>query len=76
MAGMGYLRFCVANTLGAAGFVPLVVLAGYAVGHGLGDRLEPLRAMLGGLEHWLLIVGLIGTAAVLLRRLVRATRSR
>jgi hypothetical protein len=44
------------------------------VGYGLGGRLERLRGVLGGLEHWLLIVGLIGTAAVLLWRLVRAAR--
>ena len=76
VAGMRYLPFCVANTLGAACFVPLAVLAGYAVGYGLGGRLERLRGVLGGLEHWLLIAGLIGTAAVLRWRLVRATRSR
>jgi membrane protein DedA with SNARE-associated domain len=74
VVGMRCLPFCVANTLGAACSVPLAVLAGYAVGYGLGGRLERLRGVLGGLEHWLLVVGLIGAAAVLLWRLVRAAR--
>lgn len=76
MAGMPYLPFCIANTLGVAGSVPLAVLAGYAVGYGLGDRLERLRGTLGGLEHWLLGIGLIGAAAVLLWRFTRTGRSR
>jgi len=76
MVGMRYLPFCIANTLGAAGSVPLAVLAGYAVGYGLGDRLERLRGTLGGLEHWLLGIGLIGAAAILLWRFTRTGRSR
>jgi membrane protein DedA with SNARE-associated domain len=76
MAGTRYLPFCVANTLGAACFAPLAVLAGYAVGYGLGDRLERLRGALGGLEHWLLAIGLIGAGAVLLWRLTRTRRTR
>jgi len=74
MVGMRYLPFCIANTLGAACFVPLAVLAGYAVGYGLGDQLERLRGTLGGLEHWLLGLGLIGAGAVLLWRFTRARR--
>lgn len=76
MVGMRYLPFCVANALGAACFAPLAVLAGYAVGYGLGDRLERLRGALGGFEHWLLGIGLFGTGALLLWRLIRMRRSK
>lgn len=75
MVGMPYPPFCVANVLGAACFTPLAVLAGYAVGHGLGDRLEALRGGLGGLEHWLVGAGLIGAGALLLWRVTRRSRS-
>jgi len=75
IVGMHYLPFCVANILGAACFAPLAVLAGYAVGYGLGDRLERLRGILGGLEHWLLVIGLIGAGAMLLWRFTRRGRS-
>ena len=75
-AGMPYLRFCVANVLGAVCYVPLAVLAGYAVGYGLGHRLERLRESLGGLEHWLLGLALVGTAALLAWRFTRARAGR
>jgi hypothetical protein len=47
---MPYQLFLIANVFGAVCYVPLAVLAGYAVGYGLGHRLERLRESLGGLE--------------------------
>src|SRR5688572_28694815 len=48
--GLGPLRFFIANLLGALVYVPIAVGAGYAVGYGLGDRIEGLRRFTGGAE--------------------------
>ena len=52
--GLGPVRFFIANLLGAAVYVPIAVGAGYAVGYGLGDRIEQLRHIAGRGEHVLL----------------------
>ena len=52
--GLGPLRFFIANLLGAVVYVPIAVGAGYAIGYGLGDRIEGLRRFTGGAEHVLL----------------------
>jgi hypothetical protein len=43
-------------------YVPIAVSVGYAVGYGLGDRIERLRRFTGGAEHVLLAA--IAAAAV------------
>jgi len=54
ITGLSPLRFFIANLLGAVVYVPIAVGAGYAVGYGLGDRIEGLRRFTGGAEHVLL----------------------
>jgi undecaprenyl-diphosphatase len=46
-AGLGPWRFFAANLGSALIYVPLAVSAGYAVGYGLGDRIEALRRLAG-----------------------------
>lgn len=46
-AGLSPWRFFVANVASALVYVPLAVSAGYAVGYGLGDRIEGLRGLVG-----------------------------
>ena len=43
--GLSPLRFFIANLLGAVVYVPIAVGAGYAVGYGLGDRIEAPAAL-------------------------------
>jgi membrane protein DedA with SNARE-associated domain len=54
--GLAPVRFVVANLLGAVLYVPLVVGAGYAVGYGLGEKIERLRQAAGYTERGALIV--------------------
>jgi membrane-associated protein len=74
MLGVPVHRFVVANCLGALVYVPTIVGAGYAVGHGLGDYVEHVRRVKGGVEHLVLAGALLGTVAVLGWRLLRAKR--
>jgi membrane protein DedA with SNARE-associated domain len=75
-AGMPFATFAVANVLGAAAYVPIVVGAGYAVGYGLGDYIARLRHIVGEVEHVVLAAVVLGTAALLTWRAVRAARLR
>lgn len=68
-AGLSFARFFLANMLGASCYVPLVVLAGYAVGLGLGPQLERLRFFFGGVEHLVLAAALVAAIWELSRRL-------
>lgn len=61
--GLGPVRFFVANLLGAAIYVPVAIGAGYAVGYGLGDRIEWLRHLAGSAEHVVLIAIVLAVAA-------------
>jgi membrane protein DedA with SNARE-associated domain len=45
--GLSPLRFFAANLAGALLYVPIALGAGYAVGYGLGDRVERLRRLAG-----------------------------
>jgi membrane protein DedA with SNARE-associated domain len=74
VAGMRFLPFSIANTLGAIAYVPLAVGVGYAVGLGFGDRLERLRRVVGGLEYWVLGAGLVVGMVVLCWRAARPRR--
>jgi membrane-associated protein len=69
--GLEPSRFFVANLLGAVVYVPVVVGAGYALGYGLGDRIEQFRRVMGRGEHLALIALAIAAIAawiVLARR--------
>jgi hypothetical protein len=55
-------------------YVPLVTAAGWGVGYGLGDYLARLRHVIGGLEHVVLAVVVLGIVATLGRRAFRALR--
>jgi undecaprenyl-diphosphatase len=55
-AGLGPWRFFIANLASALIYVPLAISAGYAVGYGLGDRIEGLRRVLGDGEQAAAIV--------------------
>jgi len=48
-------RFFVSNLLGAIAYVPCPVLAGYAIGYGLGNRIEKLRRLAGDFERLLAV---------------------
>ena len=61
ITGLSPLRFFIANLLGALLYVPIAVGAGYAVGYGLGDRIERLRRFTGGAEH-VLLAAIVGAA--------------
>jgi membrane protein DedA with SNARE-associated domain len=54
-AGLPPWRFAVANLLGAVVYVPIIVSAGYAIGYGVGDRIERLRQAAGYTERYALI---------------------
>jgi membrane protein DedA with SNARE-associated domain len=69
--GLAPWRFFIANLLGAVIYAPIVVGVGYAVGLGLGHRIEELRRAAGDAERFIwigLIVAAIGTWIVLARR--------
>lgn len=73
--GLSPLRFFVANLAGAAIYVPVAVGAGYAIGYGLGGRIERLRLLAGGAER-LVIAGLAIAAAVAWLWLILRARRR
>ena len=73
-AGMPFPSFVIANALGAVVYVPLAVGAGYALGLGLGERLERLRGIVGELEYWAVGAALAVAAGLLLWRAAHARR--
>ncbi len=62
--GLTPMRFFVANLLGAAVYVPVAVGAGYAIGYGLGDKIDRLRRAFGEAEHLLVIALLLAAGLV------------
>lgn len=72
--GLGAWRFFIANVAGALVYVPIVVGAGWAVGYGLGEYLEPLRHAVGNIGHVALWTVIAAAVALLIWRAVRATR--
>jgi membrane protein DedA with SNARE-associated domain len=72
-SGLSPGPFLAANALGAACYVPLAAGAGYAVGYGLGERIEAIRHALGRVEH---AVGLLLVAATLIALAWRAIHGR
>jgi membrane protein DedA with SNARE-associated domain len=73
--GLSPVRFFIANLLGAAVYVPIAVAAGYAIGYGLGDRIERLRRLAGDAAGVALVALVIAGAAASLWLSLRA-RSR
>ncbi|HTY77162.1 MAG TPA: DedA family protein [Candidatus Bathyarchaeia archaeon] len=69
-------RFFVANVTGALIYVPIMIGAGWAVGYGLGDYLEPLRRSAINLERVAVWIVIGAAAALLVWRVVRALRGR
>ena len=74
--GMPVRTFVIANALGAAVYVPVVVAAGYAIGYGLGPSLEPLRRLVGEIEYLVLGGAVVATAGLLAWRAAHARRER
>jgi membrane protein DedA with SNARE-associated domain len=73
IAGVPACSFFIANILGAACYVPIVVGLGYELGRGAGPRLERVRAAGLAIEHIVLLAALVGTLCALL---IRARHSR
>jgi membrane protein DedA with SNARE-associated domain len=73
--GLGAWRFFIANVTGALIYVPIMVGAGWAIGYGLGDYLQPLRRAAGNVEHVALWIVTGAAAALLLWRAIRVIRA-
>ena len=74
--GLSPWRFFIANLLGAAIYAPIVVGVGYAVGLGLGDRIERLRRAAGDAERVVVIALLVAAVGVWIVLARRARRRR
>ena len=74
-AGLGPARFFIANFIGAIVYVPAMVGVGYAIGYGLGDRIEPLRRT-GGHAERIVLVALVLAAVTAWIVVALRTRSR
>lgn len=74
--GLGTWPFLAANVFGAVVYVPIMVGAGWTLGAVFGDYVEPLRAIVGDLEHALLGLVVLAAAALLGWRLIQAARVR
>jgi len=74
--GLGVWPFLAANVLGAAVYVPIMVGGGWALGYGFGDYVEPLRHIVGNVEHVTLGLVVAAAAAVLGWRVIQAARGR
>ena len=77
ITGMPAHVFFIANALGACCYVPIVVGVGYAIGRGLGPRLEHAFTMVA-VEHVVVAAAIAGTLCALViraRRLPWADRS-
>jgi membrane protein DedA with SNARE-associated domain len=74
--GMRFASFFAANVLGALVYVPAVVVAGYAIGYGLGPYVERAHETVGRAEHVLVGGVIIAALAMLAWRVVHAVRAR
>ncbi len=75
-AGLGPLRFFLANVLGASLYVPVGVGLGYAVGFGLGEYVARLERVAGEIEHLVLLIAVLGALTLMGWRALRAARRR
>ena len=69
LMGLAFPRFFAANLLGAVVYVPVVVGAGYAVGYGLGDYVKTFERAVTRIEHVIVPVAVLATAALLAWRM-------
>ena len=74
--GMRMLPFFAANVLGAFVYVPVMVAAGYGVGYGLGEYLEPFQRVAGHVEYVVLFASLAAALALIAWRVVQGYRHR
>jgi len=68
---MPFRRFFLANLCGAVIYVPLMVMAGYGVGFGLGELLAEYERPLGGFDRIILLIILVSALAILAWRILR-----
>ncbi len=68
ISGLPAPVFFIANVLGACLYVPVVVGVGYAIGRGMGPRLEQARTSFVAVEHVVLAVAVLGTLCALAMR--------
>lgn len=69
---MPFRRFFLANLCGAVIYVPLMVMAGYGVGFGLGEVLGAYERLLGGFDRIILLIIALSVMAILAWRLLRS----
>ena len=74
--GLGAWPFLAGNVLGAAVYVPTMVSLGWVLGYSFGDYVEPLRRIVGNVEHGALWAVVAAAAALLGWRLIKAARGR
>ena len=74
--GLGAWPFLAGNVLGAAVYVPTMVSLGWVLGYSFGDYVEPLRRIVGNVEHGALWVVVAAAAALLGWRIIKAARGR
>jgi membrane protein DedA with SNARE-associated domain len=74
--GLGVWPFLAANVLGAVVYVPIMVGGGWALGYAFGDYVEPLRHIVGSVEHVMLGLVVAAAAAVLGWRVIQTARGR
>lgn len=67
--------FFMANVLGACLYVPVVVGVGYAIGRGVGPRLEQARTTVVAVEHVVLAAAILVTLCALVVRARRLRRT-
>lgn len=72
IAGVSAPTFFAANVLGAVCYVPAAVGLGYAVGHGVGSRVEALRTAGVAIEHVVLAAAVVATISAFGLRARRA----
>lgn len=75
ISGIPPLVFFIANVLGASCYVPIVVGVGYAIGRGVGPRLEQLFSTVAAIEHVVLAAAILGTVGALTIRIRRRRRT-
>ena len=63
--------FFIANLLGACVYVPVMVGIGYAIGRGVGPRLEQVLRRVVAVEHVVLATAILLTVSALLIRMIR-----
>jgi membrane protein DedA with SNARE-associated domain len=69
---MPFRSFFLANLCGAVIYVPLMVMAGYGVGFGLGEVLGKYERLLGGFDRVILLIIVLSVLAILAWRGLRS----